>query len=131
MGDIPRPLWPLPDGAKPTVVKRGGEYQVYCGDVWLGEFHYHLDAMNAAREEAWNLSYATEYTERREALARFLLDSVYGEGAWAEAIWDEREELVLNYRLDADEIIKANPHLLSLGERERLEGLIPELRYGP
>lgn len=68
---------------------------------------------------------STEYTERREKLAEFLCDLVYGTGAWAEV----DEDTLLNYRLDADDIIKANPHLLSLEERERLQHLIPELAY--
>lgn len=67
----------------------------------------------------------SEYTERREKLAEFLCNLVYGEGAWGEAEEDTR----LNYRLDAQDIIKANPHLLSLTERERLGDSIPELAY--
>jgi hypothetical protein len=70
-----------------------------------------------------------EYVERREKLARFLHDLVYGEGAWDDNSWGDRSDLHLNYRLDADDIIKANPHLLSLGERERLTDQIWELRY--
>lgn len=69
------------------------------------------------------LSPGGEYVERRDRLARFLLDLVYGEGAWNEADADRH----LNYRLDADDIIKANPHLLSLEERERLDKYHPEL----
>jgi hypothetical protein len=67
----------------------------------------------------------TEYTQRRELLAEFLCNMVYGDGAWGEAGEDTR----LNYRLDAQDIIKANPHLLSLEERERLGDSIPELAY--
>jgi hypothetical protein len=65
-----------------------------------------------------------EYTERREKLAEFLCGLVYGAGAWLTATPDLR----LNYRLDADDIIKTNPHLLSLTERERLGDTIPELK---
>ena len=123
---IPEPLWPPPEGyQRPLIIGRGGRYSVFNGDVWAG----HYDSLGDAVEDAVKAYCAairrTEYVQRREALARFLLDLVYGDGAWVEA----DKDLILNYRLDADDIIKANPHLLSLEERERLEHLIPELRY--
>lgn len=65
----------------------------------------------------WPMPADCEYIERREKLAEFLCNLVYGEGAWQEA----GEDTQLNYRLDADDIITANPHLLSLEERERLD----------
>ena len=127
---IPKPLWPLPDGGRPFVRRnRLGNWEVRFDNGYVLTERHHLDAMNYAREEAHNLALSTEYVQRREALAKFLLELVYGEGAWSQAMWDEREDLVLNYRLDADDIIKANPHLLSLEERERLAAQIPELAY--
>jgi hypothetical protein len=78
----------------------------------------------AAPEPLWPLPKDSEYIERRDKLAEFLCDLVYGNGAWGEA----EKNTQLNYRLDADEIIKANPHLLSLAERERLADTIPELK---
>lgn len=79
-----------------------------------------------APQPLWPEPTDCEYTERREKLAVFLCDLVYGAGAWRTAT----PPLRLNYRLDADAIIKANPHLLSLGERERLADTIPELKEG-
>lgn len=124
---LPKPLWPLPEGYwRPEITVRRGMYQVWTDDVYIGGFDQLERAMDAACMEARRLSEGTEYTERREKLAEFLCDLVYGDGAWAEV----DEDTLLNYRLDADDIIKANPHLLSLEERERLQYLIPELKYG-
>lgn len=119
---IPTPLFP-PAEVRPLVTKTGGRFSIWNGDVWMGYWDDLNTAMNVAREEASAAILTTEYVQRRDKLARFLCDLVYGEGAWIEADHD----LILNYRLDADDIIKANPHLLSLAERERLEHLIPEL----
>lgn len=134
MGDIPKPLWPLPDGwEKPTIrISRSGKerpFQVHLPDITGGGwepsgFETLEDALDFVQFEAWISAGGSEYVQRREALARFLCDLVYGHGKWNEADAD----LKLNYRLDADDIIKANPHLLSLGERERLQFEIPELR---
>lgn len=119
---IPEPFCPPPI-ERPLVSKTGTRYSIWTGDVWTGSWGSLDLAMTEARH--WYVSGArsTEYWERREALAEFLCDLVYGDGAWKTADSD----LILNYRLDADDIIKANPHLLSLEERERLEGIIPEL----
>lgn len=75
-------------------------------------------------EPLWPEPKDCEYTVRREKLAAFLCDLAYGEGMWLSAT----PTLRLNYRLDADAIIKTNPHLLSLTERERLGDTIPELK---
>lgn len=127
---IPDPLWPMPEGwGKPTVrLFPDGDFHVHLPDVTGGGWHHTSfesldDALEFARQDSCEAAKSTEYVERREKLARFLCDLVYGDGAWVEAETD----LILNYRLDADDIIKANPHLLSLDERERLEHLIPEL----
>jgi hypothetical protein len=129
---IPDPLWPMPEGwEKPTIrlwTKPERQFRVWLPDLTGGGlsmdgFDTIGDAMDYARQENCEASKRTEYVERRETLARFLCDLVYGDGAWVEA----ESDLILNYRLDADDIIKANPHLLSLEERERLEHLIPEL----
>lgn len=121
---IPDPLWPPPEKyQRPLISKTGAHWSVWTGDVWMGHWDSIAEAMPAAMAEACEAIRRTEYVERRESLARFLLELVYGDGAWAEA----DKDLILNYRLDADDIIKANPHLLSLEERERLEDLIPEL----
>lgn len=129
-----KPLWPMPDGwEKPSIrlyhkPERG--FRLWLPDITGGglSLKSHRTIEEAALYAEWvnrEASKSTEYTERREKLARFLCDLVYGDGAWVEAETD----LILNYRLDADDIIKANPHLLSLTERERLEHLIPELSY--
>lgn len=130
--DYPKPLWPLPEGMeKPKIrVTKEGLYETHYPDGIVTTTERFLDdAINYAQDEVRYLSLESEYTQRREALARFLCDLVYGEGAWEEAGWQDNADLLLNYRLDADDIIKANPHLLSLGERERLAGQIPELAY--
>lgn len=133
---IPDPLWPMPDDwEKPTIRYAGPkwrEFHVHLPDITGGGWHPEsfgtLDAaLGFVRQHNCSASKETEYTERREKLARFLCDLVYGEGYWIEA----ESDLILNYRLDADDIIKANPHLLSLEERERLQHLIPELAYPP
>lgn len=138
---IPDPLWPMPEGwEKPTVrlhSKPARAFFVWLPDITGGGMHPEgfesLDAAaNFARQNSCEASKSTEYTERREKLARFLCNLVYGDGAWAnieEAPSVIEEDVMLNYRLDADDIIKANPHLLSLTERERLAHLIPELEY--
>jgi preprotein translocase subunit YajC len=82
------------------------------------------DENPATPEPLWPLPQDSEYIERREKLAEFLCNLVYGNGAWGEA----EKSTQLNYRLDADDIIKTNPHLLSLAERERLADTIPELK---
>lgn len=121
--EVPEPFCP-PPVERPLVTKTLGRYSIWNGNTWTGSWgSLHL-AMTEARHEYVSAARSTEYWERREALARFLLDLVYGDGAWVEA----DKDLILNYRLDADDIIKANPHLLSLEERERLEHLIPELK---
>ena len=130
---IPDPLWPMPEGWEKPTIRYGGpkwpEFHVHLPDITGGGWHPESfdtldDALGFVRQHNCSESKGTEYTERREKLARFLCDLVYGDGAWVEA----EADLILNYRLDADDIIKANPHLLSLTERERLEHLIPELK---
>lgn len=133
MSDFPKPLWPLPE-VKPIVrIWRLGErkFHVFLPDItgggWYAAPFETLDqAIAFAREEAHALALQSEYVQRREALAQFLCDLVYGNGMWSE---NSDASLRLNYRLDADDIIKANPHLLSLEERERLADQIPELAY--
>lgn len=132
MSDYPQPLWPLPEGwEKPKVrVTKEGLFETHYSDGIVAPSERFLeDAINYAQDEVRHISLDSEYTQRREALAKFLCDLVYGEGAWEEAGWQDNTHLMLNYRLDADDIIKANPHLLSLMERERLAGQIPELAY--
>ena len=132
MSEYAKPLWPLPEGqTKPKVrINKAGLFETHYANGVVGVAERFLeDAINYAQDEVRFLSIHSEYTRRREALAKFLCDLVYGEGAWDQAGWDENTDLLLNYRLDADEIIKANPHLLSLGERERLASQIPELAY--
>lgn len=125
--DYPKPLWPLPEGyTKPRVTTRGGKYEVWTDTICIGPFDSLAEAMDEARGEAHNLALSTEYVQRREALAEFLCDLVYGRTMWSH---NSDASLRLNYRLDADDIIKANPHLLSLEERERLADQIPELAY--
>lgn len=136
MSEYAKPLWPMPEGwKKPTIriMRRNKErpFHVHLPDITGGGwepngFETLEDALDFVQFEAHMSTLSTEYVERREALAEFLCDLVYGKGMWSE---NSDPELRLNYRLDADEIIKANPHLLSLGERERLAGQIPELAY--
>lgn len=134
MPEIPQPLWPVPDWEKMTIrhcTKPERGYMVWMPDVtgggWYPVIYYSLgDAMDFVTQEYCAAARGTEYVERREMLARFLCDLVYGTGYWVEA----ESDVILNYRLDADDIIKANPHLLSLEERERLQHIIPELAYG-
>ena len=133
--EYPKPLWPLPDGwEKPTIRIWGKDkddpFHVHLMDItgggWWPEGFATLDeALSFVRRYNRKASHHSEYTERREMLAEFLCDLVYGAGAWYAA----EPDVLLNYRLDADDIIKANPHLLSLGERERLADQIPELAY--
>ena len=120
---IPEPLWPAE--TRPKVTARGKRFHVWQGGEWWGMWESLDIALRVARAKYCDAVRHSEYVERREKLARFLCDLVYGEGAWVEA----ESDVILNYRLDADDIIKANPHLLSLGERERLEHIIPELTY--
>lgn len=124
-----QPQWPMPEGwVKPKISVNGDGTFLVEGPY--GADHDTLeDALREARDMNCAESYRSEYTQRREALARFLHDLVYGDGAWGDNSWGSKSDLHLNYRLDADDILKANPHLLTLGERERLEDEIPELRY--
>ena len=55
-----------------------------------------------------------EFMDKRDELGRFLLELYYGKGAWDGAGF---EDLQLNYRLDAEDILLPNPHLLSLRAR--------------
>lgn len=126
MTEIQEPLWPPPERKdRPLVSKTGRAWSLWNGEVWMGHWDSLAEAMDAGRAEYCGIVRNTEYVQRRDRLAGFLCDLVYGKGTWVEADHD----LILNYRLDADDIIKANPHLLSLTERERLEHLIPELHY--
>lgn len=68
----------------------------------------------------------TEYGTKIERLALSLIQLLHpGCSSLAQA----PENLRVNYRLDARDIIHANPHLLTLPERERLVRFIPELAY--
>lgn len=58
-----------------------------------------------------------EFTEKRQALAEFLLTMATGY-SWVQA--DGVDNFHFNYMADADEIIKANPHLLGLETREKM-----------
>lgn len=135
MSEFPKPLWPMPDGwGKPFIRVWKGRFHVFLPDVTGGGWHpngfdTHEQALDFVYDELQEALRATEYVERREALAEFLMDLVYGTGKWELAVLHDEQDLLLNYRLDADDIIKANPHLLSLEERERLAGQIPELAY--
>ena len=64
----------------------------------------------------------TEIARKTQELAVVLLRLANG------LSWDEAElEMQGNYWLDARETILANPHLLSLPERERLTPRFPQL----
>ena len=60
----------------------------------------------------------TEFEEKREALAKSLFELVHGEGTW-ETVATEGDYR-FNYKLDAEEVLVMQPHLLSASERVRL-----------
>lgn len=49
-----------------------------------------------------------------------LFDHVYGPDSFYRTVREDAPELLMNYWLDACEIARAHPHLLSLSEREEL-----------
>lgn len=59
----------------------------------------------------------TEFEEKQEALAQFLLELYYGKGAWDLPDYRGLRE---NYRADAIGTLLSNPHLLSAAERVRM-----------
>ncbi|QED11665.1 hypothetical protein PP914_gp177 [Arthrobacter phage Qui] len=58
-----------------------------------------------------------EFTEKRQDLAEFLLTMATGY-SWKQA--DGVDNFHFNYKADADEILKKNPHLLGLDTREQM-----------
>lgn len=68
----------------------------------------------------------TEYGDKCAVLAEFLHDLVFGPGQWA----GNEEHYKQMYREDAVATITLLPHLLGLGERERLQEHIPALALG-
>lgn len=62
--------------------------------------------------------------DKRDRLAKTLLDIAYGDGAWDDA----GPELWKNYELDAWDILMASPQLLGLEAEENLRamGLLKE-----
>lgn len=59
----------------------------------------------------------TEFTEKRQKLAAFLLYMATGQ------YWDETKDVDnfhVNYTADADEVLRAHPHLLGLETRETM-----------
>lgn len=70
-----------------------------------------------------NTAPGTAYGDTRERLAQFFYELVYGPGTWPEAGPDYRQ----NYMADAADALALLPHLLDLGERERLAPTIPAL----
>lgn len=68
-----------------------------------------------------------EFEEKREALARMLMDLSYFPSKW-DVVANEIEranlsddiELRDNYLKDADEVLRSQPHLLGLGTREQM-----------
>jgi hypothetical protein len=61
--------------------------------------------------------------DKREALAKALMNVAYGEGKWNEAVHDGDQDLLSNYRKDAWEILMASPQLLGLEIEENLRAL--------
>jgi hypothetical protein len=72
---------------------------------------------NSAPEEAL-AEHPSEFTEKRARLAEFLFDLAGCDGPFESASDAE----VANYTADADDVLRANPHLLTLRENERLAG---------
>ena len=79
---------------------------------------------NEALAAVGGVELGTEYGDKVADLAFNLVRLPYpGIKTWA----DVEPHIVDNYYADAEEIIRAYPHLLSGGERERLAPAIPEL----
>jgi hypothetical protein len=76
----------------------------------------------ATKPKHLNEDLPEEFIEKRQALAEFLLTMATG------YVWDANadiKEIQNNYFLDADDIIRGNPHLLGFESRDRM-GLWPE-----
>jgi hypothetical protein len=63
----------------------------------------------------------SEFEEKRRELAAFLYELYHGKGTWAEVLlaplYDDRYG---NYMADADDVLRANPHLLTLETLEQM-----------
>ena len=83
-----------------------------------------LPEATATAEEVGGIDLGTEYGDKVAELAFELAKLPY---PWMTSWADVEPELVDNYMMDAAEIIRSYPHLLSLPERERLAPLYPEV----
>jgi hypothetical protein len=63
----------------------------------------------------------SEFEEKRRELAEFLYELYYGKSTWLEVLLaptsDDRFD---NYMADADDILRSNPHLLTLDTVEQM-----------
>ena len=67
----------------------------------------------------------TEYGDKRDRLALLLYELYRGPRGWEQA----DEVLKSHYVADADATLQNLPHLLSMGERDRLAELLPALAF--
>lgn len=98
---------------------------------YQGEYNEIEDAINVLRgdvgkaEEFPKVPHeaepTAEFEEKRRELACFLYELYHGKGTWAEVLlaplYDDRYS---NYMADADDILRANPHLLTLETNEQM-----------